>query len=908
GVTNSLINNLFASPSHKPSKGGGFRVDTTLEGVSITSETPAGNGSPFSFTIGPTEQIVLSNLYNTKHNTKNWVGLGMPALTTQGYGVQSYPVGGGSPTDIVPRTLPSVIPTEQWIKTTSGTKKVLFSGRYFPYFFPDGLTFDASNGAFTYDTFLTKSPFTNSGFIPYRMNRTRDAFIDFNPSGNSGDIVKRLTNKLIFIPTDKSVYGKADAFYSASFDSIPHSSIQQFYDQADTPLTGNMCANPSNVKVDFEIIITNPSGATGGGFSNNEEWGIPQETFTAGNRFAYANMEQIARYRADVDMRYLDDKTFSYSGNYTQMKTDFAKLPTNNSQINSLFPGWSIAGSDEAHNWAFQTNLNFYHYTGEEVYRRGSEASVIWWWLNGFQWVNYARPMGMFLQAQAHALQFFHETADSRYSSHESFVTNFLNTGFLYIQSIPSYGYYPTWQGKNPAIVCNFDDPSTTKAETNLCFGFYSVGKGWWADPGQKIDVSTLAPEIQALDLKIDTFYQSDGAENCQTGSRWWMHTNRIALAIFELFHTYSALEPSKATLINDLSLRAVDMAKMLAGNEVGGGEYYNNFTDPKKSNGWYQFCPLEPQLSVAGDPSSAGTGNGYIASHIYTYAAELATTNAEKAWWHHMALNELFSIHYNAYSGGAGFTCYKEFDPRAQDSIKGYLDWGGDYTPGNYGVGTPYPDPSATFSLSSVVPSTANKGFDIPITLNGSLFTNTDKVEIGNPTLLTITPTFVDSGKLTFTLTASQSNTLGTGTFVVRVKQGSTYSNAKNLTIQLLNPTLASISPSAINSGSSSQLFSLVGTNFQNGGQVKVGTLAPINATISSSTNATFTLSTATISTLGVGVFDVSFQNLDGGVSPPQTLSILAPGSPILDTYSPIDVEWNTGPTTITLTGSNFQ
>jgi uncharacterized membrane protein YgcG len=382
------------------------------------------------------------------------------------------------------------------------------------------------------------------------------------------------------------------------------------------------------------------------------------------------------------------------------------------------------------------------------------------------------------------------------------------------------------------------------------------------------------------------------------------MMGQRFGLGLLETYESLASVDPSNDVVLEPLRKRVIDIAKYLSGNRVGRGAYKHNFSNPGSAFGYYVYCVMNSEKNVEGQN---GAKNSYLISYLYSFAAQYASTQSEKEWWQHMAMNELFAHQLDA-NPDDKLTCDREFDPRAQWSIKEFMSSGTTYTPANYSNDTPFPDPSSTFGLNTVIPSTITKGFDTLLTVNGTLFTSTDTVEIGIPAQLMITPVFVNASKLTFTLTGAQSTALGAGTFPLRVKQGSTYSNSTNLTIQVVTPILSSISPSAINNGASGQLFSLTGSNFQNGAQVKVGSLALQNTTYVSSTQLTFTLSGSQITTLGLGTFDVYVQNPDGGQSGVVSLSILPVGSPVLDSYSPIDVEWNTGPTTISLMGSAFQ
>ncbi|MEK6821228.1 MAG: IPT/TIG domain-containing protein, partial [archaeon] len=283
--------------------------------------------------------------------------------------------------------------------------------------------------------------------------------------------------------------------------------------------------------------------------------------------------------------------------------------------------------------------------------------------------------------------------------------------------------------------------------------------------------------------------------------------------------------------------------------------------------------------------------------------AAEHAPNAQVEAWFHNMGVNNLVVTHAKN-SNTNRFQCFREFDPRAQYTIGSFMDSGVDYAPSSYTQGTPYPDPTATFSVSTVAPTNGLVGTSLSMTINGSLFTSGDKVVVGS--LPQITPTFVNSGTLTFTLSGANTTTLGTGTHNVTVIQGGNTSNVKTITLTQPTPTFSTISPSAV-TGENNQLFTLTGTNFQSGATVKVGSLSAIAATVSNSTQITFTLTVAQMATLGFGVHTVYVTNPTGQNSNTRTITILEPASPIIDSVSPVYIPLGL-PATFSIGGSSFE
>jgi hypothetical protein len=915
-MTVSFKNSLYASPTHKPVRGGIIRIDTAMQGNGITAEAAGSGGSPQSFTLDAGNKGVVSNWYSSLHSTEEEGNLGFATGTYQGYAVDTYPTAGGSSTAIVPRTSASGVPTYVWLKLSQGSRNVSVTGRYAPYYYPNGATGDADTGYLSWDLLSPTYPQQPMNALRYKMYYSQEVQFNFSATNDSLSEAKRFTNKVIFIPNDKTYFGSAGAFYLGAFQSLTNGELQSFYNRPDVSISKSVCTNlqdngPSaqegvSLNPPFSVFRAGSPNLTGGGLQNNASANETYSTFITGARGKYPLIEQVARYRGDWE-EYLDDKTFTDPKN-SASQTEFQKKATNTNEMKTLFGSpWAAEVLDAAHNWSWKTNLDFYHYTGREEFRKGLNATF--YRLRMTTWVgsiHYTRPLGMQLQGYAHLLNYFKETNDSRFAEHNQFVHDHLNgSGYdsvLYAEAPPKWGYYQ-WDG--PPAYCTLDNPSTPQIENNYCLGAYldnGNNGGWIAPPGQAIDSSTLPPEYAANGIvmqALNGFHSPEGSDNgtagCQDGERAFMLANRLGLGLIELYASLQTINPSDSVL-DPLGKRIGDIAKQMGGSFVGKGAYHADFSNPAGAYDNYVYCSIKSSETVAGI-----TQNYYVYSYIASFAAKIAPTTEEKKYWQNFSVNNVKALHADGF-----LNCAREFDVKVQDSIKGFLASGELYTPSSYPQGSPTPGNNVSFSLSSVVPTTVMKGVSTLITLNGNLFTNTDQVDVGNGALPLITPTFVNASKLTFTLSASQSNTLGLGTFAVRVKQGSTYSNSQNLTVGAATPILNSITPSGVVIGNG-QLFTLDGAVFLSGAQVKVGSLALKNTTFNSSSQLTFNLSATEIATLGVGVHNVYVQNPGGEQSGMVTLTILATGSPVLSAFTPIDIEINTGGT-ITLNGSGFQ
>lgn len=894
-VSTSVKNSYSTSNTHKLTNGIQVVIDTTLEGVGVSGDVSNTSGSVQSFSIPADTQAVLTSFYTTVQNVAEG-GSKLPS-NPAGYAVELIPSGGGSSTFVVPRTSSGSVPEFQWLTIAQNAKKVRVTGRYAPYYYPNGATFDNLNGFLSYDIYAPTFPTKPVYVIPYRMYATRHFRANFNASPDSAGDTRRYTNKVIFIPVDRTHYGKAHAFFGDPFDSVNTSTIQSFVDASNIPVN-NVCSNPSSYGAPMKVERGPSPNWSGGGAGNNVHSNITYFTFTGGTRHDFPTKEQLAQYYVDFET-YLDDQSFTTYPATSAMKSLFGMGATNDAEVNSFFPGWYLEILDQAHNWAFQNHLDYYHMLGREEHVHGMETTYIRTWLSGFNYKNYVRPLGQQLQALSQVLHYLEETNHPQYANHLGFVEGWLTSDVLYTIITPDYGSY-YWTKSQ----C--DSTPGDGSNDDVCFGYHFDNvPGWMAPPGQKFNQSnsSLAPEIQSFDFDVYNAYATpDGSDPpwaCRDGERSWMVGQRLTFGLLQMYYFMLENNPSSSNL-EALRLRVLDMARWLAGDAVGVGAYKHDFSNLLDAWGWYVYCVMnKSKNSMPDSTGSGGTGNGYLFSYLYTFAAQQATTQEEKAWWHHMAVNQLLAIH----SNGNGFTCNREYDPRVQHTINAFLQSGTPYNPQNYPPGTPYPDSSASFSLNSVSPPSIPIGVNATLTLSGSLFTSTDTVQIDS---MVFTPTFINASTLSVFVSAAQTNALGVGGHAVKVVQNGTPSNSKTLSITQPTPVITSISPSKDAIGNAATL-TLTGTGFTLDAKVMVD--SAVNATVLtltpasvSSTQVVVNLTAAQSTSLGTGIHLV-WETQAGGTSNTKTWEAYAPK---LYTLSPLAVNLGTSQL-FTLTGDLF-
>jgi hypothetical protein len=185
-------------------------------------------------------------------------------------------------------------------------------------------------------------------------------------------------------------------------------------------------------------------------------------------------------------------------------------------------------------------------------------------------------------------------------------------------------------------------------------------------------------------------------------------------------------------------------------------------------------------------------------------------------------------------------------------------------------------PNPQPT--ITSLSPSVSLVGSGSrTLTINGSNFLSSSTVDFaGSPH----TPTFVNSGQLTVSLTSADQATVGTYPVVVsNPAPGGGQSNSVNFAVNNPQPALSSISPSVLAAGSPDTTITLIGTNFVTTSSVNLnGT--PLTTTFLSSIQLTATIPSSSLTGKATSQITVSSPSPGGGSSSPQVLSVVAVGS----------------------------
>ena len=203
---------------------------------------------------------------------------------------------------------------------------------------------------------------------------------------------------------------------------------------------------------------------------------------------------------------------------------------------------------------------------------------------------------------------------------------------------------------------------------------------------------------------------------------------------------------------------------------------------------------------------------------------------------------------------------------------------------------------------LSAITPSSGNRGTSVPVTLTGSGLTGTTAVNVSGGGVTVSAVTVVSDTTVTATLTFAPSATGGARNVTTTSPAGT--SNAVTFTVIVPPGALSSISPTTGARGTSVPVI-LSGTGLTGstgitvtGGGITVGAFTVVNDT---TITATFTIAaTAALTARNVTV------STAGGVSNPETFTVVSPGTPTLTSISP-----NSGlrgaAVFVTLTGTGF-
>ena len=188
-------------------------------------------------------------------------------------------------------------------------------------------------------------------------------------------------------------------------------------------------------------------------------------------------------------------------------------------------------------------------------------------------------------------------------------------------------------------------------------------------------------------------------------------------------------------------------------------------------------------------------------------------------------------------------------------------------------------------------------------ITLTGTNFLASSTADFNG---VGISTTFVSATTLTAIIPASDLSTAGNFpiTVVTPVPGGGT-SASQTFTVSNPLPTLASISPNSAIVGASNTTITLTGTNFIASSTADFNGVG-LATTFVSATSLTAIIPAADLTTAGMTPITVVNSGPGGGTSGSVTFTVNNP-LPTLTSISPNAVALNSGPTIISLTGTNF-
>lgn len=210
---------------------------------------------------------------------------------------------------------------------------------------------------------------------------------------------------------------------------------------------------------------------------------------------------------------------------------------------------------------------------------------------------------------------------------------------------------------------------------------------------------------------------------------------------------------------------------------------------------------------------------------------------------------------------------------------------------------------------IESLSPEVAGVGgASFTLTVNGQNFVPGSEIEFNGRRRVA---TWFSGTRLATQITAADTPTVGT--VIVRVinpEPGGGVSNQVNFTVRPLNPLprVASVSPSSVEQGVSSQTVVITGTNFVEGSTVVIGS-ERLPATYVSATELRLTIDGTRFRTTGSVLLLVNNPAPGGGNSNWIRLLIVPPRNPapVLTGISPSTVFAGGQPVTLTLTGTNF-
>ncbi len=477
-------------------------------------------------------------------------------------------------------------PTEMMmmVRDTASQAYVLVAQTYGPWDWPTELQ-ATKDGKITIDTSPEHIPAELKQYtIAFRMKETKaEILIKFGRT-TPGPALKDTTNDfkktikqhqypLRSFASDYDYYGTQtqgmingryfpDAFWPLDLLSIPDQI--EINNKLGLPSTN---IGVKNADMKWYKYLYTPSG--GGGQTNRDETYPPLSYIRTGvyGQYpggAYLTDLNLARWRADMSVRYLKGKSCS---DYVKPQDWWKNVKASND-----IPTMGGTFWDGEHTWA---DLLLYAYldTGEPRYKEAwdytAEDARCAWAVNEGNWFNH-RAAGMNLYVLAQHYQNSYDPKDMK-EIKESLSDAVSQKG--------QFKATPSTSGGNPSL---------------------SMIKGWVNDPGTDVNIENLEKQtdvdawVNKQTANLRGHYTGDaGSGECV---RPWMLTHRLGNG---LAHSWAILDDP--ALLDLLEKRIVDIAVM-ANNDNVYDMIQFDYTNPANSGYHYDYCfsnaPFEPSNS----------------------------------------------------------------------------------------------------------------------------------------------------------------------------------------------------------------------------------------------------------------------------------------------------------------------
>ncbi|MEK6821062.1 MAG: hypothetical protein AABY11_01525, partial [archaeon] len=232
-TTVTYRNSSPTNPSYKMTDGAQVIIDTTLTGDGSGSAADESSGVYSINGIPSNTSLRVTSFYSSVHSNEYARTAGLIDYSNgggyddnmPGYAVELVEDSSGEKIPLVPRTSDSDVPTFQWLQIIDGSKNMRIANRYGPWFFPNGYTFNPSNGYFSFDFFSPYAPVSpqkpHVAPIGYMHYESREVQFHFNATASNQETdVRKYTNAIIFVPSDTAHYGNAGVFLSSGFYNV----------------------------------------------------------------------------------------------------------------------------------------------------------------------------------------------------------------------------------------------------------------------------------------------------------------------------------------------------------------------------------------------------------------------------------------------------------------------------------------------------------------------------------------------------------------------------------------------------------------------------------------------------------------------------------------------------------------